>query len=158
MDMLYAMMETMSLYKMNDLTIHLNDNVILSTSGLADSVERAMTAGSAFRLESDVVNEDGQRLTSSEYAYTKEEFAQFIDTAKTYGVTVVPEIDTPAHSLSVTKLFPEYALTTRPESVDQIDLGNTEAVELVKSIWKEALADEDGAFRHAEIVNIGMDE
>ena len=69
------MMETMSLYKMNDLTIHLNDNVILSTSGLADSVERAMTAGSAFRLESDVVNEDGQRLTSSEYAYTKEEFA-----------------------------------------------------------------------------------
>ncbi len=158
MDMLYAMMETMSLYKMNDLTIHLNDNVILSTSGLADSVERAMTAGSAFRLESDVVNEDGQRLTSSEYAYTKEEFAQFIDTAKTYGVTVVPEIDTPAHSLSVTKLFPEYALTTRPESVDQIDLGNTEAVELVKSIWKEALADENGAFRHAEIVNIGMDE
>ena len=158
LDTLYAIMETMSFYKMNDLTIHLNDNVILSTSGLADSVESAMTADSAFRLESDVENGDGQRLTSSEYAYTKEEFAQFIDTAKAYGVTVVPEIDTPAHSLSITKLFPEYALTTRPESVDQIDLGNAEAVELVKSIWAEALAKEDGAFRHAQIVNIGMDE
>lgn len=158
MDTLYAMVETMSFYKMNDLTIHLNDNEILSTSGLADSVENALTAESAFRLESDIVNGDGQRLTSSEYAYTKEEFARFIDTAKTYGVTVVPEIDTPAHSLALTKLFPEYALADRPESVDQIDLGNMEAVELVKSIWTEALAEEDGAFRHAQIVNIGMDE
>ena len=158
MDTLYAMMETMSFYKMNDLTIHLNDNEILSTSGLADSVESALTAESAFRLESDIGNGDGQRLTSSEYAYTKEEFARFIDTARTYGVRVVPEIDTPAHSLALTKLFPEYALAARPESVDQIDLGSTEAVELVKSIWTEALAKENGAFRHAQIVNIGMDE
>ena len=158
LDTLYVMMETMSYYKMNDLTIHLNDNVILSTSGLAGSVESAMTADSAFRLESDVVNGEGQCLTSSEYAYTKAEFAQFIDTAKSYGVTVVPEIDTPAHSLSITKLFPEYALTARAESVDQIDLGNADAVELVREIWQEALSGAGAAFRDAEIVNIGMDE
>ncbi len=158
MDTLYAMMEAMSYYKMNDLTIHLNDNVILSTSGLTDSVESAMTADSAFRLESEVVNDRGERLTSSEYAYTKEEFAQFIDTAKTYGVTVVPEIDTPAHSLSITKLFPSYALTTRTESVDQIDLSKEEAVSLVQTIWQEALTGEEAAFRNAKIVNIGMDE
>lgn len=158
MDTLYAMMKAMSLYKMNDLTVHLNDNVILSTSGLTDSVETAMTAGSAFRLESEMKNEAGQKLTSSEYAYTKEEFAQFIETARTYGVTVVPEIDTPAHSLSLTQLFPEYALTARPESVDQIDLSNREAVELVKTIWQEALSGDGAAFRNAKIVNIGMDE
>ncbi len=158
MDTLYAMMEAMSYYKMNDLTVHLNDNVILSTSGLTDSLEDAMTADSAFRLESDVVNDKGEKLTSSQYAYTKEEFARFIDTAKSYGVTVVPEIDTPAHSLSITKLFPEYALTTRIESVDQIDLSKKEAVELVKTIWQEALVGEQAAFRNAEIVNIGMDE
>ena len=158
MDTMYAIMEAMSYYKMNDLTVHLNDNVILSTSGLADSVENAMTADSAFRLESDVVNREGQRLTSSEYFYTKEEFARFMDTARSYGVTVVPEIDTPAHSLSITKLFPEYALATRTESVDQIDLGNTEAVELARSIWREALEGDGAAFRNAEIVNIGMDE
>lgn len=158
LDTLYAMLDSMSYYKMNDLTIHLNDNEILSTSGLTDSIEQAMTADSAFRLESEIAGEDGQALTSQEYAYTKEEFAQFIRTAKTYGVTVVPEIDTPAHSLSITQRFPSYALTARTESVDQIDLSNREAVELVKSIWREALTGEEAAFREAQIVNIGMDE
>lgn len=158
MDMLYAMMEKLSFYKMNDLGIHLNDNTILSTSGLTESTEQAMMADSAFRLESDLVNDAGGRLTSDEYHYTKEEFARFIDTAKTYGVTVVPEIDTPAHSLAITRLYPEYALTARPESVDQIDLDQEEAVALVQSIWREALTGENAAFRDADIVNIGMDE
>lgn len=155
---LYRIMETMSWYKMNDLTIHLNDNEILATSGLTDSAERAMTADSAFRLESALGNEKGEMLTSAEYAYTKEEFAEFIATAKTYGVTVVPEIDTPAHSLAITKLYPEYALRTSNESLDQIDLANDKAVAFVEKIWQEALDEEKGAFRDAEIVNIGMDE
>ncbi|MDE7428246.1 MAG: family 20 glycosylhydrolase, partial [Lachnospiraceae bacterium] len=158
LDTLYTMMETMSWYKMNDLTIHLNDNEILATSGLTASEEQAMTAESAFRLESSLADEEGETLTSGEYAYTKEEFDQFIRTAKTYGVTVVPEIDTPAHSLSITKLYPEYALRSTNESVDQIDLGNEEAVALVERLWQEALDEEKGAFRQAEIVNIGMDE
>ncbi len=158
LDTLYAMLETMSWYKMNDLSIHLNDNSILSTSGLTDTVENAMTADSAFRLESEIANEDGTRLTSGEYAYTKEEFDRLITTAKTYGVNVVPEIDTPAHSLSITKLFPEYALTTRNESVDQIDLNNADAKALVERIWREALEGGNAAFRNAETVNIGMDE
>lgn len=155
---LYRIMETMSWYKMNDLTIHLNDNEILATSGLTDSAESAMTADSAFRLESALGNEKAEMLSSEEYAYTKEEFAEFIAIAKNYGVTVVPEIDTPAHSLAITKLYPEYALRTSNESVDQIDLGNDKAVAFVEKIWREALDEEEGAFRDAEIVNIGMDE
>lgn len=160
LDMLYTMMETMSWYKMNDLAIHLNDNEILATSGLTGSAKQAMTAESAFRLESDVlgVQAEGDYPTPQEYAYTKEELAQFIATAKTYGVTVVPEIDTPAHSLSITKRYPEYALQTGSESVDQIDLGNGKAVALMEEIWREALDEENGAFREAGIVNIGMDE
>lgn len=158
METLYAMAEEMSYYKMNDLTIHLNDNEILSTGGVADSVESVMTADSAFRLESGIANEDGMRLTSEDYAYTKEEFAQFIETAKTYGVTVVPEIDTPAHSLSITKLYPSYALTGRPDSADQINLSNKDAVALVGDIWQEALTGDSAAFKDARIVNIGMDE
>lgn len=160
LDMLYTMMETMSWYKMNDLAIHLNDNEILATSGLTGSAKQAMTAESAFRLESGVlgVQAEGNYPTPQEYAYTKEELAQFIATAKIYGVTVVPEIDTPAHSLSITKRYPEYALQTGSESVDQIDLGNGKAVALMEEIWREALDEENGAFREAKIVNIGMDE
>lgn len=155
---LYDMLEVMSWYKMNDFSIHLNDNTILATSGLTDSPEQAMTADSAFRLESDIRNEKGEALTSQEYAYTREEFDRFIKTARIYGVTVVPEIDTPAHSLSITKLYPEYALRTSNESVDQINLEKEEAVILVERLWREALAEETGAFRQARIVNIGMDE
>lgn len=158
LDTLYAMMEIMSWYKMNDLSIHLNDNEILATSGLTASPEQAMTAESAFRLESSLANEEGEALTSAEYAYTKEEIAELIATAKTYGVTVVPEIDTPAHSLSITKLYPEYALRFANESVDQIDLGNEDAVALAEELWREALDEERGAFREAQTVNIGMDE
>lgn len=163
MDMLYLMMKNMSWYKMNDLSIHLNDNLILSTSGLTGSVEEAMTADSAFRLESGIANEKGEKLTSGEYAYTAAEFADFIREAKAYGIRVVPEIDTPAHSLALTKLFPEYALRVRNEAVDQIDLSRKEAVETVKEIWREALNGGDGtssaaAFSGAEVVNIGMDE
>ena len=160
LDLLYAMMETMSWYKMNDLTIHLNDNEILATSGLTDSAEHAMTAESAFRLESDVlsVRAGGENPVPQEYVYTKEELAQFIATAKAYGVTVVPEIDTPAHSLSITKRYPAYALRTSNESVDQIDLGNEKATALVEELWRETLDEEIGAFREAEVVGIGMDE
>lgn len=158
LDTLYRMMETMSWYKMNDFSLHLNDNTILATSGLTGSQEQAMTADSAFRLESDLMNEAGEKLTSEEYAYTKEEINQLIETARLYGVTVVPEIDTPAHSLAITRLYPEYALRTGNESVDQIDLGQEEAVALVEQLWREALAEDTGAFRQARIVNIGMDE
>jgi len=160
MAMLYRIVENMSWYKMNDLNVHLNDNVILSTSGLTGSAEEAMTAYSAFRIDSSVTNEKGERLTSSDYAYTAEEFADFIAYAESCGVRVVPEIDTPAHSLSLTKLFPEYALTVRNEALDQIDLSRREAVELVKMIWQEALGDTSGkaAFQGASVVNIGMDE
>lgn len=160
LEVLYEMMEAMSWYKMNDLTIHLNDNEILATSGLTGSAEQAMTAESAFRLQAGVlgVHAYGKAAEPQEYAYTKEEFAQFITTAKTYGVTVVPEIDTPAHSLAITKRYPEYALRTSNESVDQINLANDKAVTFVEKIWHEALDEEKGAFRDAEIVNIGMDE
>ncbi len=177
MAMLYQIMETMSWYKMNDLGIHLNDNEILSTSGLTNSPQEAMTAYSAFRIDTSVTNEKGEALTSSDYAYSTEEFAALIETAKTYGVSIVPEIDTPAHSLSFTKLFPEYALTVRNEAVDQIDLSNPEAIEIIQDIWQEVLggkeqkaskeeeqalngqdAAKQAAFAGADTVNIGMDE
>ena len=42
---------------------------------------------------------------SQDLYYSKEEFAQFIEDAAVMGVEVVPEIDTPAHSLALTKYF-----------------------------------------------------
>jgi hexosaminidase len=167
MAMLYQIVENMSWYKMNDLCIHLNDNIILSTSGLTGSVEEAMTAYSAFRISVNIKNDEGERLDAEDYSYTAAEFAALIADAESYGVRIVPEIDTPAHSLAITKLFPEYAVTRSTESVDQIEVNNEEAVQLVKDIWTEVLVggqDEEergsgrAAFQGASVVNIGMDE
>lgn len=158
MEMLYDILWMMSYYKMNDLEIHLNDNTILTTSEMVDSIDHALQAESAFRIESNVQNDQGVMLTSTDYAYTKAAFRQFILDAKKCGVNVVPEFDTPAHSLAITKLFPKYALKKRNESVDQIDLSKSGAKKLVKSIWDEMLTDEKAPFADADIINIGMDE
>lgn len=216
LDTLRRMVEELSWRKMNDLSLHLNDNEILSTSGLAGSVEQAMTAQSAFRLESEalgvqaggegsgsrdasgdetksdgagglaegalesgsagglaegtlessgaggltegILKSGGGAVSAEDYVYSKEDLAAFIRWAKTYGVNVTPEIDTPAHSLAITKKYPAYALQGNAEAVDQLDLGNPAAVALVEEIWREALFGGEAPFLDAETVNIGMDE
>ncbi len=167
LDMLKDIVRTMSWYKLNDLQVHLNDNTILAMSGKTDTPEEAMTVMSAFRLEVSAANADGMRLTSEEYSYSMDEFSDFIDYGATLGINVVPEIDTPAHSLSLIKLYPEYALRNRNEGVDQINLENKEAVNAVKDIWNEilgeetglgAIIDDDSNDTIKNTVNIGMDE
>lgn len=122
MDYLEELVKQMSWYKLNDFQVHLNDNLI----GL-ENKEDPMTAYSAFRLESDTIKEgnvltgaDGQPLTvdgqilqyeqdltSTDLWYTKDEFKNFIKSSRELGVNIVPEIDTPAHSLALTKVLPE---------------------------------------------------
>lgn len=168
LELLYRMVEEMSRQKMNTLLVHLNDNQIISQSGYDGTVEGARNLYAGFRLESEQKNEEGVGITSSDLYYTKEEFTQFIRDAAVYGVEVAPEIDTPAHSLAITKVFPKLGLSKNPESVDQLDLSNPRAVQLGKDLWKEYLAadgqgdgssDPAGAvFGACKSVHIGMDE
>ncbi len=60
-----------------------------------------MTAYSGFRLESDIKKggKNQADLTSTDVFYTKKAFRNFIKQSRMYGVNIVPEIDTPAHSL-----------------------------------------------------------
>lgn len=166
MELLYRIVEEMSKQKMNTLQIHLNDNQIISQSGYDGTLEGARSLYAGFRLESEVKNEAGEGITSSDLFYTKEEFAQFIADAAVYGVEVVPEIDTPAHSLALTKVFPALGLSGDPESADQLDLSKTEAVELGKALWSEYLTGEENGtaaqgeavFADCSALHIGMDE
>lgn len=158
LDMLKDIAKNMSYYKMNDLHVHLNDNEILGYSGKIDSVENALTAYSGFRLESTIQNKDGVHLTNEDMYYTKDGFRSFIQEAREIGINVVPEIDSPAHSLAFTKLFPEYAFTSDPSHVDQIDLSVPGAVDLMKSVYAEYLDGENPVFDEETTVHIGMDE
>ena len=173
MDLLYRIVEELSAHKMNTLQIHLNDNQIIAQSEYDGTVAGARSLYAGFRLESDLKNEEGQGITSQDLFYTKEEFAKLIETAAAYGVEIVPEIDTPAHSLALTKVFPELGFSRDPESVDQLDLSKNQARQLVKEIWAEYLtndrdasADTDSTegtdtgstFEDCTALHLGMDE
>lgn len=158
MDTLKQIVLYMSENKMNNLGIHLNDNEILSTSGKNDSIANAFTAYAGFRLESETRNKKGEGITSQDGALTKEEWKEFTRWAEEKGVQVVPEIDTPAHSLAITRVFPEYALADEPDNVDHLDLSKKGTLELVQNIWKEYLEGEDPVFPEEGVVHIGLDE
>lgn len=149
---------SLSEHKMNNLGIHLNDNEILSTSGKNDSIANAFTAYAGFRLESGLENSAGEGITSQDGFLTKEEWKELARFAAKNGVQLIPEIDTPAHSLALTRIFPEYALADEPDNVDQLDLGKKGTAALVQSLWKEYLEGEDPVFEEGGVVHIGMDE
>lgn len=157
LELLYRIAEELSKHQMNTLQIHLNDNQIISQSDYDGTKEGARQLYAGFRLESDVRNRAGQSITSQDLYYSKEEFAQFIEDAAVMGVEVVPEIDTPAHSLALTKVFPKLGLSGDPESVDQLDLSNPAAQKLAETIWSEYLTESD-VFSGTGTVHIGMDE
>lgn len=157
LELLYRIAEELSKHQMNTLQIHLNDNQIISQSDYDGTKEGARQLYAGFRLESDVRNKAGQSITSQDLYYSKEEFAQFIEDAAVMGVEVVPEIDTPAHSLALTKVFPKLGLSGDPESVDQLDLSNPAAQKLAETIWSEYLTESD-VFSGTGTVHIGMDE
>lgn len=117
---LRAYVKFMSYYKMGDLHIHLNDNAI-----------RRPDAYVGFRLESTTY----AGLTSKDLFYTKKEYAELHDLAKTYGVTIVSEFDTPAHSRAFTRYRPD--LRHPDLKSDHLDLGNPDIYPFMNALWDE---------------------
>lgn len=178
MDMLEDVVKAMSYYKMNDFQVHLNDNLIFYENsffnGAEDARERAYTG---FRLESDIVEDESkeqmQDLTNEDLYYTKEEFRQFIETADSMGINIVPEIDAPGHSGAFTKVRPDLMLPEDqvvPGKVvaragEQFDLSGDvtssdsqygKSLAFVQSVWNEYLTEE--MFDSSMTVHIGTDE
>lgn len=167
LDSLKELAETMAWYKLNDLQVHLNDNYIFLEDYInsdKSNIEDAYNAYSAFRLESDLRNEKGEGITSTDVFYTKDEFRDFIQSSRELGINVVPEIDTPAHALAFTKVFRNLALdgwnpriTNRPV-LDHLDLGNPESLEFVKNLFNEYMEGENPVFDTETTVHVGTDE
>lgn len=167
LDFLKQVTKQMSFYKMNDFQIHLNDNFI----GL-ENLEDPMKAYSGFRLESNVKKggnggKNQADLTSTDVWYSKADFKKFIEHSKDLGVNIIPEIDTPAHSLALTKVRPDLRTGTSGRQNDHLDLKNqyAESIGFVQDIFNEYLdANADGTtaaddvFADADVIHIGADE
>lgn len=137
--------DIMSYYKMNTLHIHLNDN------GLARWFDEDwdMTY-SAFRLES----EKFPGLTAQDGHYTKQEFKDLQRLALRKGITVIPEIDVPGHSLAFTHYRKDLASDYQD---NYLNLFNEDTYEFVDALFDEYLGGDDPVFI-GKRVHIGTDE
>ncbi|MBN2257469.1 MAG: family 20 glycosylhydrolase [Anaerolineaceae bacterium] len=114
----------LSWYKMNEFHIHLNDNQPSPTD---------MNDYSAFRLESDVY----PGLAARDGYYTKAEWSELESIADLYGVSILPEIDTPAHALAMTHY--RSSLVYSEMEVDKINLASDDTYQFITNLWLEYL-------------------
>lgn len=167
MDYLKKLVKLMSWYKMNDFQVHLNDNYIPIEEYVAAGIDPFTNCYSGFRLESDIKagGNNGLNqadLTSKDVFYTKDEFRSFIQESRAMGVNIVPEFDTPAHSLALTKVRPDLSMKDsnirRPH--DHLNLAGKydECLEFVQSIFSEYISGEDPVFDAQTTLHIGADE
>lgn len=165
MDMLKKIVNSMAWYKMNDFQIHLGDNYIWLEDYAENGDESTFDAYQAFRLESSLKNNKGETATSKDYSYSKKEFREFIEWAKSKGVSITPEIDMPAHALAFTKVFPEYAvynevspLMKKRPLTDHINVTDSKAIEFIKQIFDDYTKGDNPVFPSETAVHIGADE
>lgn len=146
MEFLRNYVKLMSYYKMNDFHIHLNDNGFKGFFG-----DNWDSTYSAFRLE----NKTYPALTAKDGSYSKKQFIGLQKLAQDYGVTIIPEIDVPAHSLAFTKAVPQIA--SKQYGNDHLDLDNPLTYQVIDNVFKEYIEGTHPVFIGKE-VHIGTDE
>ena len=143
---LRRLVRTMAYYKMNTLSVHLNDNGF--PAYFHDNWDKTYAA---FRLES----ERFPGLTAEDGSYSKAEFRQFVLDAAKMGVEIIPEIDVPAHSLAFSHYRP--SLGSKEFGMDHLELTNPEVIPFLDSLFAEYIEGPEPVFAGPR-VHIGTDE
>ena len=161
METLKEISKTMAWYKMNSFHVHLSDNLIFMEDYVTAGKEaEAWNSYQGYRLE---YSKDG--LTSKDYYYTKDEFKEFMAYSRALGVDIIPELDVPAHALSITNYIKN--TLNRPDLVlnkkggnrpwfDHVDISKQDGIDIIKEIYAEYI--DDDIFDENTIVHIGADE
>lgn len=150
----------LSWYKINEFHIHLNDNQWAPSGTNYNKPESWDSVYNAFRLESK--NHPGLKPSNDDLNdpyYTQEEFMNLQLDAIDRGMEVVPEIDTPAHSLPFTKYNREKGTPIHSENYwfDHIDIDNPEGAKFIQELFDEFLNEENPVFL-GDTVHLGIDE
>lgn len=136
-----------SFFKINEFHIHASDEVWIP-SLLYGTGWRSMYSG--FRFEPPRDSPIAGLVPYRNESWSSARFADLQSHCARHGVTIVPEIDTPAHSLVITQWRPQLMLNGTP---DLLNLSYPETIPTVQSIWSQFLP----WFSSAE-VSIGADE
>lgn len=137
-----------SFFKMNTLHHHYNDNPAVRTKALMPDWQEKYAG---FRLRSP--NEPWTMYTSNDTSFTKDDLRGFQDFIKARGLDLIPEIDTPAHSLFITKHRPEWSIQNDTVRGDWLDLENQETWRFVEELWTEFVP-----YFDSREIHIGADE
>jgi hexosaminidase len=133
-----------SFFKLSEFHYHTSDNYPLTRGH--NETWNEVYAQFSLRPESPelqgIVQRPNETLSRADFEGLQHHCAQ-------RGVTVIPEIEAPGHSLFITKWRPELAL----EHKDLLNLSHPDTIPLVKSIWEEFLP-----WFQVKEVHIGADE
>ncbi|WP_457033825.1 discoidin domain-containing protein [Kitasatospora sp. P5_F3] len=139
-----ASLRWMGWLKMNTLQIHLNDN------GFASKYDNDYAkTPAAFRLAS--TNPAFAGLAAQDGSYSRADWDGFETTAANNAVTIVPEIDSPAHALAFIHFKPELGLNGGAS--DHLDLSKPATTDFMKSVFAEFTP-----WFRGPAVHIGVDE
>lgn len=158
--------DTMAWFKMNDLHLVINNNYIFHENYVDKGRDPFKESYTAFRLESKVKGADGTPLTASDLSYTKKEFRELIDYAKARGVNIVPEIDSPGHALSFTRVRPDLIYQGEMRGhvkrrCEMLDAASDETVKFVGGVFDEYLLKDDELGKpvfEGCVTHVGSDE
>lgn len=124
----------MAWFKLNEVHLHIND---LGDNGYA-----------IFRLESDIPG-----LAAKDGYYGKDEYRDYQKRMLNYGISVITEIDTPAHSSCFYGIIPDEYMFDQYH----ININNPDAVQFIKDLFDEYITGDDPVFVSKK-VHFGTDE
>lgn len=130
---LVEMCAYLSFFKQNTFHLHLSDNVVTLYPPKTEDEIFNLYAG--FRLNSDSLAVVGLNRRTNE-SYTRDEFDLIQQKCATRGVTIIPEIEAPAHALAITQWKPQLAT---PGDMTLLNISHPETIPTVKAIWKTFL-------------------
>ncbi|KAG6372557.1 glycoside hydrolase family 20 protein [Boletus reticuloceps] len=136
-----------SFFKINEFHIHASDNLWIP-SLLYGPDWRSLYSG--FRFEPPQDSPIAGLVPYRNESWSSTSFADLQTHCAQRGVTIVPEIDTPGHSLVISQWRPQLMLNGTPDS---LNLSYPETIPTIHSIWSQFLP----WFSSTE-VSIGADE
>ena len=142
LDYVEQMTKYMAWFKLNEIHLHINDDNGLINTG--------------FRLESDVPGLSSVVNGEKRY-YTKDEYRAYQKRMLEYGINVITEIDTPAHSGAFYNISEGRPAMLNERFLDITDAHREETVAFVKKLFDEYLTGDDPVFV-GKTVHIGTDE
>ncbi|EIW63852.1 glycoside hydrolase [Trametes versicolor FP-101664 SS1] len=139
-----------SFFKLNEIHLHASDNLWNPDFLYGNGNEGWKNLYAAFRFQPPAGSPLEGLVPRKNESWTKQEFLQMQSVCAQHGVTIIPEIDTPGHSLVFNQWKPELMEAGAP---DHLNLSHPDTIPTIKSVWDEFLP----WFSSPE-VSIGADE